>query len=85
MLEATAAPERESGIPARQFVTYDTHPDRYAHWKLSCDGPVASLKMDVDENLGYGPGTSSSSIPTIWVSTSSSTTPCSAFASSIPR
>jgi benzoyl-CoA-dihydrodiol lyase len=49
-------PKREPGIPAKPFVTYDAHPDRYAHWKLSFDGPVATLKMDVDENHGIRPG-----------------------------
>jgi benzoyl-CoA-dihydrodiol lyase len=48
--------KREPGIPAKPFVTYDAHPDRYAHWKLSFDGPVATLKMDVDENRGIRPG-----------------------------
>ena len=56
MLEAAATSKRESGIPAKPFVTYDTHPDRYAHWKLSFDGPIATLKMDVDENRGISPG-----------------------------
>jgi benzoyl-CoA-dihydrodiol lyase len=37
-------------------VTYDTHPDRYVHWKLSFDGPVATLAMDVDEDKGLRPG-----------------------------
>ena len=41
--------------PAR-FVTFDTHPDRYAHWKLAFAGPVATLTMDVDENRGIRPG-----------------------------
>jgi len=56
MSEAAATSKRESGIPAQRFVTYDTHPDRYAHWKLSFDGPIATLKMDVDENRGIGSG-----------------------------
>jgi benzoyl-CoA-dihydrodiol lyase len=56
MLEAAATSKHESGIPAKPFVTYDTHPDRYAHWKLSYDGPIATLKMDVDENRGISPG-----------------------------
>src|ERR1700677_3873938 len=37
-------------------VTFDTHPDRYRHWKLSCDGPVATLRMAVDEDGGLRPG-----------------------------
>jgi benzoyl-CoA-dihydrodiol lyase len=42
--------------PAPSLVTYDTHPDRYAHWKLSINGPVATLSMDVDEDKGLKPG-----------------------------
>jgi benzoyl-CoA-dihydrodiol lyase len=41
---------------ARQLVTFDAHPDRYRHWKLSFDGPVATLAMDIDENAGLRPG-----------------------------
>jgi benzoyl-CoA-dihydrodiol lyase len=44
----------ESQIPS--LVTYDTHPDRYVHWRLSCDGPVAVLAMDVNEDKGIKPG-----------------------------
>jgi benzoyl-CoA-dihydrodiol lyase len=36
--------------------TYDTHPDRYRHWRLSFDGPVATLAMDVSEDKGLKPG-----------------------------
>ncbi len=35
---------------------YDTHPDKYVHWKLTCDGAVATLSMDVDEEKGLKPG-----------------------------
>ena len=38
------------------FVTFDTHPDRYRHWKLSVDGNVATLALDVDEEHGIRPG-----------------------------
>jgi len=37
-------------------VTFDTHPDRYKHWRLSVDGPVATLAMDVAEDGGIKPG-----------------------------
>src|SRR2546422_4284623 len=33
-------------------ITFDTHPSRYKHWKLSFDGPVATLSMDVQEDAG---------------------------------
>ena len=37
-------------------VDYQTHPDRYAHWRLAFDGPVASLTLDVKEDGGIRPG-----------------------------
>ncbi len=37
-------------------VEYQTHPSQYKHWKLSCDGAVATLKADFDENAGLRPG-----------------------------
>jgi benzoyl-CoA-dihydrodiol lyase len=36
--------------------TYDTHPDRYAHWKLSCNEAIATLTLDVNEDRGINPG-----------------------------
>jgi len=35
-------------------VSFQTHPDRYKHWKLTCDGELATLAMDVDEEGGLG-------------------------------
>ena len=40
----------------KTLITYDTHPDRYLHWRLSFDGPVATLAMDVNEEKGLQPG-----------------------------
>jgi benzoyl-CoA-dihydrodiol lyase len=37
-------------------VDYQTDPSRYKHWKLSFDGPVATLTMDVAEDGGLRPG-----------------------------
>jgi benzoyl-CoA-dihydrodiol lyase len=37
-------------------IEFQTSPDRYRHWKLSIDGRVATLAMDVDENGGIEPG-----------------------------
>jgi len=37
-------------------VTFERHPDQYRHWKLTFDGPVATLAMDVDEEGGLRPG-----------------------------
>src|SRR5438093_795436 len=37
-------------------VDFQTDPSRYKHWKLSFDGPVATLAMDVREDGGLRPG-----------------------------
>ena len=37
-------------------VEYQTHPSQYKHWKLSFDGPIATLAVDIDENAGLRPG-----------------------------
>ncbi len=36
-------------------VSFDTSPEEYRHWKLSFDGPVATLSMDVQEDGGLSP------------------------------
>ena len=41
---------------AQPRITYDTHPDRYLHWRLSFDGETATLAMDVNEDKGLKPG-----------------------------
>ena len=51
---AEPARKLEPGPP--RLVTYDTHPDRYRHWKLSFDGATATLAMDVNEDGGLVPG-----------------------------
>ena len=38
------------------LVSFDTHPDRYAHWRMSVDGNVATLAMNVNEEKGIKPG-----------------------------
>jgi len=38
------------------IVDHQTDPSRYRHWKLSFEGPVATLAADVDENAGLRPG-----------------------------
>jgi benzoyl-CoA-dihydrodiol lyase len=38
------------------LVSFQTDPDRYRHWRLAIDGPVATLSMDVDEQGGLRPG-----------------------------
>jgi benzoyl-CoA-dihydrodiol lyase len=37
-------------------VDYQTQPSQYRHWKLTFDGPVATLTADFDENAGLRPG-----------------------------
>src|SRR6201982_1912840 len=39
-----------------QPVDYQTAPDRYKHWKLKFEGPVATLLADFDEDAGLRPG-----------------------------
>src|SRR5258707_2986064 len=34
------------------MITFDTHPSRYRHWKLTFNGPIATLAMDVREDAG---------------------------------
>jgi benzoyl-CoA-dihydrodiol lyase len=36
--------------------SFETHPDRYRHWKLAFDGEVARLSMDVQEDDGLRDG-----------------------------
>ncbi len=40
---------------ATPAVSFDTSPDRYRHWKLTFDGPIATLSMDVQEDAGLSP------------------------------
>src|SRR5919205_774335 len=44
----------EKPVPAR--VEFQTSPERYRHWVLSFDGPVATLTLRVDEQGGLVPG-----------------------------
>ncbi len=37
-------------------VNYQTDPSRYRHWRLTFDGPIATLAMDVAEDGGLRPG-----------------------------
>ncbi len=37
-------------------VDFRTNPERYRHWRMSVDGPVARLEMDVAESGGLVPG-----------------------------
>jgi benzoyl-CoA-dihydrodiol lyase len=37
-------------------VDFETHPSRYKHWKLSFEGAIATLKLDIKEDGGIRPG-----------------------------
>src|SRR6266851_303684 len=41
--------------PAIPAVSFETSSDRYQHWKLTCEGAVATLAMDVSEDRGLSP------------------------------
>src|SRR5580693_7121226 len=38
------------------MITFDTDPSRYRHWRLACEGPIATLTLDVAEDGGLSPG-----------------------------
>ena len=38
------------------MIDCQTDPSRYRHWQLACDGPIATLTMDVDQTAGLFPG-----------------------------
>src|SRR5215472_14017705 len=39
-----------------RMITFDTDPSRYRHWRLACNGPIATLTLDVAEEGGLYPG-----------------------------
>ncbi|MDT4968430.1 MAG: benzoyl-CoA-dihydrodiol lyase [Acidobacteriota bacterium] len=38
------------------MINFETSPDRYRHWKLEINGPVATLSMDVQEDVTLAEG-----------------------------
>src|SRR5215469_15554108 len=50
----------ESEVVERQdevsIVVFDAHPDRYRHWRLSFQGAIATLALDVSEDGGLKTG-----------------------------
>ena len=38
------------------MINFQTSPDQYKHWKLNVAGPVATLTMDVSEDVTLGEG-----------------------------
>jgi benzoyl-CoA-dihydrodiol lyase len=53
MAETAAGAVPGTGSPR---VSFQTDPGRYRHWRVSCDGPVATLTMDVAEDGGLRDG-----------------------------
>jgi benzoyl-CoA-dihydrodiol lyase len=54
---AGTAPDGQAGTkPGGTRVCFQTAPDRYRHWRLEFDGPVATLIMDVAEDGGLDEG-----------------------------
>ena len=51
-----AEPAASIDSQARECVTFDTHPEQYRHWKLSFEGPIARVTLDVDETAALKPG-----------------------------
>src|SRR5262249_41884492 len=47
---------RRGGVASSdmELLPLATHPDRYRHWKLSVDGPVARLVLAVKEDAPFG-------------------------------
>jgi benzoyl-CoA-dihydrodiol lyase len=43
-------------MPDQPRVEFRAAPERYRHWRLATEGPVATLSMDVDEQGGIVPG-----------------------------
>jgi benzoyl-CoA-dihydrodiol lyase len=52
-METASTPLRSA---TSDFVDFQTSPSSYRHWKLSFEGPVATLAMDVQEEAGIRPG-----------------------------
>jgi len=48
--------DRPAGPLLDPLVTFGTAPERYRHWRLSVDGPIATLTLDVNEDAGLQPG-----------------------------
>src|SRR6266478_5180336 len=43
-------------VTKSELITFDRPSDSYKHWKLSIDGRIATLSMDVSEDCGLKPG-----------------------------
>jgi benzoyl-CoA-dihydrodiol lyase len=49
-------PERNEAKREVRMINFQTSPEQYRHWKLSIDGPVANLSMDVQEDATLATG-----------------------------
>ena len=38
------------------MITFERQPEAYRHWRLSINGRIATLALDVDEEAGLAPG-----------------------------
>ncbi len=57
LADATSTPTAGSqAAPGPIRVEFETSPQRYRHWQLAVDGPVATLTLNVDEHGGLVPG-----------------------------
>jgi benzoyl-CoA-dihydrodiol lyase len=52
-VDIAATPESRA---KSDYVNFQTDPSKYRHWRLTFDGPVATLTMDVTEEGGIRPG-----------------------------
>src|SRR5690242_21364760 len=48
--------DEANAVTKAPLVDYQTHPQRYRHYKVRYDGPVATLSLDIDENGGIREG-----------------------------
>src|SRR5215207_4243698 len=46
----------DSDVQTPAPLSFERHPSTYQHWKLTFDGPIATLGMDVQEDAGLAPG-----------------------------
>src|SRR5260221_1149947 len=54
---ADQVPQRSAAAgPGVRRVSFQVEPSGYRHWRLTVEGPVATLAMDVDEHGGLGEG-----------------------------
>src|SRR5688572_14615833 len=47
---------RRTGVAPSAMIDFNTHPDRYRHWKLSFEGPIARLDLAVKQNAPFREG-----------------------------